>query len=253
MIRQLRKILPPAVRSRLRRAVARVRGLSNFYERVYDRQAAMLDPAESIGGGDFETIGGIELALLRLEGVKPGDTVVDLGCGTGRLAVKLIGHLGAGKYIGIDISRGMLREAARRAPAGGCTVEWKHQRTARFDLPEGSVDVICAFSVFTHMEAEDTYRYFVDARRVVRPGGKLILSCLPFSLAHSRTIFVQQAGLDLTDRWAGVRNVVTTEETIDTLASWAGWRTLRWYRGDRPYAPDVPTLQQSVCVLERPG
>ena len=259
MIRRvLRAVLPPEIRSSVKRAISSARGLANFYERVYDRQAAKMAPDASVGGGDFDEIGKIELGILQLAGVKPGDSVVDLGCGTGRLAVQLIPFLATGRYIGIDISKNMLRDAARRTPALAGRVEWKHQRSARFDLPESSVDAICAFSVFTHMEAEDTYRYFVEALRVVRPGGKLIFSCLPLSLADSRPIFVQQAGMELHQRWAAVRNFVTTEETMDTLASWAGWRVLGWRRGDEasvsvPGIAEKRALGQSTCVLQRPS
>jgi ubiquinone/menaquinone biosynthesis C-methylase UbiE len=260
LTRKIRDLLPPAVRSRVKRAMARVRGLTNFYERVYEQRASMLLPEESIGGGEFELIGKIELGLLILEGLRPSDTVIDLGCGTGRLAVHLIPHLRAGRYLGIDISKAMLREGARRTAglADGCSVEWKHQRTSRFDLPDGSADVLCAFSVFTHMEVEDTYRYLVGALPVVRPGGKLIFSCLPLSLEGARKVFLDQARLDLHERWAGIRNVVTTEESMETLASMSGWKVVRWYRGDLPSVP-VPglatpqALGQSTCVLQRPS
>ena len=261
MLRQrIRALLPPAVRSRVERAIAGVRGLGNFYERVYERQAVTLPPDDSIGRGDFDLIGKVELALLLLEGVQPGDRVIDLGCGTGRLAVHLIPYLRSGRYLGIDISRTMLKEAVRRVEGikSGCTVEWRHQRTSRFELPDASADAICAFSVFTHMEAEDTYRYFRDSLRVVRPGGKLIFSCLPLSLEASRGIFLQQAELDLAQRWAGVRNVVTTEESMEALAAMTGWKVLRWYRGDQPSVavPGMPVPQalgQSTCVLQRPS
>ena len=136
-------------------------------------------------------------------------------------------------------------------------MQFLHQTDENFPVADHSIDVICAFSVFTHMEAEDTYRYFVDSLRVVRPGGKLIFSCLPVSLANSRPIFMQQASLDLEQRWAAVRNFVTTEETMETLARWAGWRVVRWYRGDEssvtvPGLAEKQALGQSTCVLQRP-
>lgn len=257
LTRRIRDLLPKVVRTRVKRAIARVRGLNNFYERIYEQRASMLPPEESIGHGDFDLIGRVELGLLLLEGVKVSDTVIDLGCGTGRLAVHLIPYLRSGSYLGIDISKTMLRQAARRTAgiANGCAVEWRHQRAARFEQPEASADVICAFSVFTHMEAEDTYRYFREALRVVRPGGKLIFSCLPLSLESARKIFIEQAALDLTERWAGVRSVVTTEESMETLASMTGWKVVRWYRGDQPQVPvglaSPQALGQSTCVLQR--
>ena len=67
---------------------------------------------------------------------------------------------------------------------------------------------------------------------------------------------MEQAKLDLKQRWAGVRNFVTTEEMMETLAGWAGWQVLRWYRGDEPRVPvtglaEKQALGQSVCVLQR--
>jgi cyclopropane fatty-acyl-phospholipid synthase-like methyltransferase len=127
-----------------------------------------------------------------------------------------------------------------------------------FELPDASVDVMCAFSVFTHMEHEDTYRYLVSARRVVRPGGRFLFSCLPMSLAAARTIFLESAARDLAARWASVRNVTTTVEMMETLATLAGWTVRRWYAGDAreietPGEAGPQALGQSTCVLERPA
>ncbi len=220
----------------------------------------MRAPEQSIGGGDFELLGKIELGLLLLEGLRPGDTAADLGCGTGRLAVHLVPFLDAGRYVGIEISRNMLRDAARRTAglARGCVVEWKHQVSPRFDLAAASVDMLCAFSVFTHMEPEDTYRYFTSALEVVRPGGKLVFSCLPLSLPAARKIFLDSAQLDLQARWSGVRNFVTTEEAMESLAVMAGWQVVRWTRGDQPTVivegrAEPQALGQSTCVLQRPA
>src|SRR5581483_61627 len=123
---------------------------------------------------------------------------VDFGCGTGRLAVHVIPYLHGGHYIGIDVSRPMLdgarRRVARVVPAPPARVSWIQQTRPVFPLPDRSVDVICAFSVFTHVEHEDTYRYLADARRIIRPDGRFVFSCLPLSLPIARTIFLREAG-----------------------------------------------------------
>jgi SAM-dependent methyltransferase len=256
--------LPTGVKQPLKRALASVQAwlnvMSNSYERAYERHARRESAESSVGGAEaFELIGRIELGLLRMEGIKPTDTIIDFGCGSGRLAVHLIPYLAKGRYVGIDISKTMLRNAAAltERSRSTCQVDWKHQTAAHFQLADGAADALCAFSVFTHLENEDSYRYLVDARRVVRPGGKLIFSCLPLSLAEARSIFLASARLDLRERWAGVRNVVTTEETMEALASLAGWQVARWYRGDERCIAlagmDGPrALGQSACVLIRP-
>ncbi len=209
----------------------------------------------------FDLVGRVELGLLLGEGLRPEHTLVDFGCGTGRLAVHVIPYLHGGHYIGIDVSRPMLdgarRRVARVVPAPPARVSWIQQTRPVFPLPDRSVDVICAFSVFTHVEHEDTYRYLADARRIIRPDGRFVFSCLPLSLPIARTIFLREAGRDFRARWAKVRDVATSVDLMEAIARLAGWTPVRWYAGDRanirmPETGELSALGQSTCVLE-PG
>jgi ubiquinone/menaquinone biosynthesis C-methylase UbiE len=230
------------------------------YERLYEAHARSHTAEEAIGGS-FDLVGRLELGVLMVEGLRPTDTLVDLGCGTGRLAVHAIPALPDGRYVGIDISDSMLREARERvrgiAGAGQCSVSWVKQTGPVFALETGSVDVICAFSVFTHMEHEDTYRYLKNALRIVRPGGRFVFSCLPMNLKLARVVFLQSAADDLQTRWSKVRNVTTSVEMMTTIAELAGWTPLRWYDGEEENIPlpetgEKHSLGQSVCILEAP-
>jgi SAM-dependent methyltransferase len=236
------------------------------YEAAYEDLAKRLPREQAIGGGGngswYELGGRIELGVLEMEGLQPTHTLVDFGCGNGRLAVKVIPRLSGGTYIGIDISETMLREAARlvrkAVPQPPCSVRWSKQSTPAFALASGSVDLMCAFSVFTHLEHEDTFRYLADARRVIKPQGRFVFSCLPIRLAEAQVIFRHQASLDLKTRWRGVRNVVTTVEMMDAIARMAGWRPLKWYPADRacirvPESGECTALGQEICVLEPSG
>jgi SAM-dependent methyltransferase len=254
-------LLPWRVRIELQRALA-VSGTprdDSTYERLYEAHGRSLAPSASIGGGDFDRIGRIELGILLMEGLQSHHTLVDFGCGTGRLGVHVVGALTAGHYIGIDIADSMLGPArdaiARRHPTAGGRVRLLRQTDARFALDAASVDMLCAFSVFTHMEHEDTWRYLRDARRIVRPGGRLVFSCLPMSLAAAREIFLASSSVDPGTRWQSIRNVTTTEEFMERIAELAGWTVLRWYRGDEativtPGESAPQALGQSTCVLE---
>ncbi len=257
------RVLPRRVRAELQRALATgdAAASGNTYERLYDAQGRAMAPASSIGAGDFDLIGRKELGLLLMEHLRSTDTLVDLGCGTGRLAVHAIPTLAGGHYVGIDIAQSMLDHARAlidtRHPSPPCRVTWQQQRDDTFQLPDASADMMCAFSVFTHMEHEDTFRYLVSARRVVRPGGRFLFSCLPMSLAAARDIFRESASRTLAERWATVRNVTTTPEMMETLATMAGWTVRGWYAGDArvietPGESDRLSLGQSTCVLERP-
>ena len=236
-------------------------GSRGSYEALYDRLAKETPPETSIGDGDYELIGAIELGLLQQEGLRPSSTVVDFGCGTGRLAIHLVPYLASGEYMGIDISETMLGHAAdnvrARCGAASARARYCKQTTPDFVLPPASVDLFCAFSVFTHMEHEDTFRYLKSIHSLLRPGGKLLLSCLPISLGVSKRIFLDEAGLEPDARWAKVRNIVTTTEFMGTLAGMAGWDFVRWYGGDEPNVTvagrGTYALGQSTLVLRRPG
>jgi len=228
------------------------------YERLYEAHA-QAHSAEDAIGGSFDLVGRLELEVLLMAGLGPSDTLVDLGCGTGRLAVHAIPALSDGRYVGIDISDSMLREARERVRgiAGQVRVSWVKQTSPVFALDTGSVDMICAFSVFTHMEHEDSYRYLKDALRVVRPGGRFVFSCLPMNLKLAQVVFLQSAAEDLQARWSKVRNVTTSVEMMTSIAELAGWTPVRWYDGEEKNIPLPETgesygLGQSVCILEAP-
>lgn len=243
---------------------ARIRALRHRprtfdYQRLYDEQARNHGGREVVGDGEYELIGRMQLDLLRREGLEPGQTLVDFGCGNGRLARHAIPHLGDGRYFGIDICREFLRRAADATRGLGerCTVRWLHHTAPGFPDVDFRADMLCAFSVFTHMEHEDAYRYLAAARKVVRPGGKLIFSCLPLDQKLARDIFAVEAAATLAQRWGRVRNVATSKDMMEALAGMAGWRVDRWYDGDAavfgPFDGRMLEFGQSACVLTAPG
>jgi ubiquinone/menaquinone biosynthesis C-methylase UbiE len=258
----LRTVVPKPQRDWLRERVSTLRVGNDTYEELYESHAREVQIDQVIGAGDFELIGRIELDLLKMEGLQPEHTLVDLGCGIGRLAVHAIPTLTGGSYIGIDISQTMLKRAqsriAQAIPNPPCSVTWLKQTTSQFTLPERSVDMICAFSVFTHMEHEDTYRYLKDALRIVKPKGRFIFSCTPLTLPIGKEVFVNSASLDLKTRWKYVRNVTTSVDYMGEIARLAGWTPLRWYAGDEanigPASEgEMYALGQASCVLEAPA
>jgi SAM-dependent methyltransferase len=226
------------------------------YEQLYDAHFEAVPPEHSIGDGDFDLIGRIMLGVLIHEGLQNDSTLVDLGCGVGRLARHAGPWLDDGRYVGTDVSQGMLNEA-RKCLGPLENVELVHQVGEEFPFLEaGQVDMICAFSVFTHIEHEDAFRYMQAAYRVVKPGGKFVFSCLPIDLDMSRSIFAIEAEAPFGDRWRRVRNIVTAQPIMDELAVMAGWKVHKWYRGDEANIclyddaeGELRGLGQSTCVL----
>lgn len=221
------------------------------YLRAYEDQAKHNDDRTVIGDGDYDAIGRMQLDLLKRNGLHPQHTLVDFGCGNGRLATHAIPYLNGGQYVGIDHCSEFLRRAEARL---GSRAKWIRQTS--FEFPPLRADMLCAFSVFTHMEHEDAFRYLKSAREAVKPGGTMVFSCLPLDQKLARDLFEYEAGESLAVRWSRVRNVVTSRDLMAAIATMAGWRVEQWLDGDAPVfqGPDGPmTFGQSACTLRNPG
>jgi SAM-dependent methyltransferase len=106
-------------------------------------------------------------AVARLLGAGDG-RCLDLGCGTGR-AIPLLAAAGW-RVTGVDVSLDQLRVAERHA---GQEVEQLLQADAHgLPFEDGSFDAVV--SILTHTDLDDLALAFVEARRVLRPGGSFV-------------------------------------------------------------------------------
>jgi SAM-dependent methyltransferase len=109
------------------------------------------------------------LGVLGVE-VRPTDTVVDIGCGVGRLSRVLASR--AAQVHALDVSAEMLAQA--RALNGHLdNVTWHHgDGTTLQPIPDGAADAVVSHVVFQHIpDPEVTYGYVREMGRVLRPGG----------------------------------------------------------------------------------
>jgi demethylmenaquinone methyltransferase/2-methoxy-6-polyprenyl-1,4-benzoquinol methylase len=112
------------------------------------------------------------LDTLRL---RPGDTVLDLACGTGLNFPYLTERLGPdGRIVGVDLTRAMLQQARRKLARRG----WRHVALLEGDaanLPLASDSCDAVFCSYGMVIIPDYRRALAEAVRVLKPGGRLTL------------------------------------------------------------------------------
>jgi len=114
-------------------------------------------------------------ALVDWAAVQRGETVLDVGCGTGaatRYAAELAGS--SGRVIGIDVNAGMIEVAKSLPPVQGAMIEWHEKSAYQLPLAEQTVDIV--LSAQTVQFLNDRPLALGEMHRVLKPGGRIALS-----------------------------------------------------------------------------
>jgi SAM-dependent methyltransferase len=127
-------------------------------------------------GDDFDELGEEQMHLLQHFGLTAGDALVDVGCGSGRLARALGTEYGDRiSYVGTDVVEELLAHARTVAPPS-----YRFELNTDLTIPaaDASCDFIVYFSVVTHLLHEESFRYLRDAVRALKPDGTLVVTFL---------------------------------------------------------------------------
>lgn len=115
----------------------------------------------------------VDGVISRAE-LKPGETILDLGTGTGAVAIQAARPVGPdGAVTGVDISPDMLRLAERRAARAGLNnIQFREGRAETIPAEDSSFDVVLAS--LSLMYVIDRAAAAKEIVRVLRPGGRLV-------------------------------------------------------------------------------
>lgn len=128
---------------------------------------------------------------LLTRGLQPHHRVLDVGCGIGPLAIGLIPHLTTGSYDGFDVSAEAIAWCQRHITSRHPRFRFQHadlSNTAynpqgssrangfRFPYSDGEFDFAFLGSVCTHLMPDEVAHYLRELSRVLRPGGRCIIS-----------------------------------------------------------------------------
>lgn len=202
---------------------------------------------QAIGAG-FDEIGPMEAGIVLHYGLPPDGYLIDVGCGSGRLARPLAARH-PGRYLGTDLSGDLLAHAAKLSGRA----DWRFAEVDHIAIPEadGVADMVCFFSVLTHLLHEQSYWYLQEAHRVLKPGGKVVFSFLEFREPwHFERIFLD----GVRAARAGERkplDVFIDREAIGIWAAGLGFAVEEIRSGNDVIAPEG-NLGQAVAVLRKP-
>ena len=145
--------------------------------------------------------------LATTAGLEAHSNVLDIGSGIGRCAIPLTSLITPpGSYDGLDIVERGVRWCATKITPEHPHVRFTHAnvfnaeynpggtvKAAEYQLPyaDASFDIVCLFSVFTHMLTEDVEHYVAEIGRVLRPGGRLAAT---FLILNNESLALMQAG-----------------------------------------------------------
>jgi SAM-dependent methyltransferase len=227
----------------------RTHHLKAAYERQVSRLQHEFPEEEAMSmavGGLFEQVGNLEVALLRNFGLQPDSYLIDVGCGSGRLAKPLASYL-RGPYLGVDLVADLVEHARKISGRP----DWRFEVIDHIDIPErdSRADMVCFFSVLTHLLHEQSYWYLEEAVRVLKPGGKIVFSFLDFAEPGHWYIFMET----LQHSKSSEDNHLNVFISKDMIEAWSLHLRLEIERfvGGEEVAAQGGALGQSLCILRK--
>jgi trans-aconitate 2-methyltransferase len=191
---------------------------------VYDRVAkAQFEWSKSV------------LGRLPLEG---DETVLDAGCGSGRVTEKLVERLPRGRVIGVDASESMVEKARERL---GSRADVRQVDLSELDLGE-QVDVVFSNAVFHWVPDHD--RLFARLHAALRPGGCLVAQCggqgnVASFLRAVAEVVAQERFAHHFEGFEGGWNFASDTETAERLER-SGFEHIDCWLEPWPVRPDEP-------------
>lgn len=157
---------------------------------MFDRIARVYDPMNLVISAFQEPRW--RKRAVKLTGARPGDRLLDVATGTGKVAADLHNHAQPdGTVLGVDISSGMIRVAKRRF-ADRPGLEFVVGDALALPTEDGSFDA--ATIAFGMRNLPDYGKGFAEMARSVRPGGRVV--CLEIARPRSRLARILQFWFD---------------------------------------------------------
>ena len=114
---------------------------------------------------------------VKLARIQPGDKVLDVGCGTGTLALEVARRAGrAGRVTGIDPSTEQIARARSKAARHNVPIDFQIGVIEHLPFPDQTFDVVLSTLMMHHLPASLKRQGLAEIARVLKPGGRLIIA-----------------------------------------------------------------------------
>ena len=160
---------------------------------------------------------------VRLCALKPDESILDVGCGIGRKTIPLIKYLSdRGKYEGFDVVRSHIGWCQKAISKKHPNFHFQHvpvynrhynpsgrnsAEQFRFPFDDETFDFVVLGSVFTHMLPEEVSNYLSEVSRVLRPGGRSLITFFLVNGESVRLMHARKSALEFRNEHAIYRTV----------------------------------------------
>jgi|GEM_PF-2089909 len=191
--------------------------MEKFYERYWDGTEAEL--------ADFRIKWPILQQFIPLDGATK---VLDYGCGKGKILSEIYKINPQSQLYGADISKIALESASQTVPAANLLLIDENQAVS---LPSGGLDLVVSLDVIEHIY--DTEMVFQEFNRLLKPGGKLLLSVPYYGLV--KNVVIALIGFETVYEPTTPHIRSYTENTLKKTAQRFGFKPLKFGRYGRFY------------------
>jgi demethylmenaquinone methyltransferase/2-methoxy-6-polyprenyl-1,4-benzoquinol methylase/phosphoethanolamine N-methyltransferase len=156
---------------------------------------------------------------IELASIAPGEAVLEVGCGTGEIAMRAKARAGpTGTVVGIDPSPEMIAVARRKAARARLEIDYRQAVVEALPYEAGAFDVVVSSTMWHHLPEDLKPRAVAEMRRVLKPGGRLIV----VDIQRPTSTLGRLAPVWLLHRWVEVNAL----RELSALLSAAGFTTI---------------------------